>query len=219
MTESYEHERPKRRNEVTERSLPPLVLPPLDPELWGIFEWSLQCRFLNPAVAVANRWYPTSEAGDTEPRIVIPGTPISRGPFWQARAMSGAALLRYQSPHGPREDSIVIVCAVGKLEQVVICEGPMDALAAAGEGSWGIALMGNTPPLEVLENVVRQIRNFGPKSVLFVEDQDAAGSLVRIMPYVLSYIGKETLCRLTVAYPGKDLAACSPAERQRLLAL
>ena len=215
----YEHERPKRRNVVTE-PLAPLVLPPLDPELWGIFEWSLQCRYLNPAIAVLNHWYPTSEAGDTEPRIVIPGTPISRGPFWQARAMSGAALLRYQSPHGPREDSIVVVFP-GKWNggQLVIVEGPMDALAAAGEDQYGIALMGNTPPLEVLENVVHQIGIIEPRSILFVEDQDAAGSLVRIMPYVLSYVGKETVCRLTVAYPGKDLAACSPAERQRLLAL
>src|SRR3990167_8886082 len=67
----------------------------------------LQGRRLDYGVATFNGWYPSNQAGDTLPRIVIPGTmgseathvvtpggashhmTRSRGPFWQARTLVG----------------------------------------------------------------------------------------------------------------------------------
>jgi len=169
----------------------------------------LDKRGLDYAVARTNDWYPSNDAGDDSPRIVIPATTqIDRHKFWQARAMD-ANPKRYQSPFGSRLDAIICVYADGANHRDgkrVLVEGPMDALAAAGEGYDAIALMGVTPNLRILSHVAHLTLN---DKVLFVADSDAVGQAANVMASLAS-LGVQV--RLACASK-KDLAAMDRDDR------
>lgn len=200
----------------------PIIFPQLAEDLVEAMKVYLLGRGLDPTLAWANGWYPTRSAGDTVPRILIPGTMTSNGCFWQARRMvpggggpDGPLSPRYQSPHAPREGSLILVEPRGLApHRAALVEGPMDALAAAGEGLWGIALMGNTPPNVVLTGLFELLWALGVTECRIVEDADSPGSLAPVQSYLAS-IGLATSS--TVSYPEKDLSACRREDRAWLL--
>lgn len=113
----------------------------------------LSDRDLSFSLALHNGWYPSREAGDSYPRIVIPARSSIPGlKFWQARAIDSGVEPRYQSPHGNRYDSVVDIMPTRKSraksydKYVFVTEGPMDALAVAELGYRSIATLGNCPP-------------------------------------------------------------------------
>ena len=134
----------------------------------------LTSRRLSWEVAEVNNWYPSENAGDTEARVVIPAKSTYKSHnFWQARALREGVGKRYQSPSGPRLDAITVVYPIDPsvIEgYAVVVEGPMDALAAAGLGRLGIALMGNTPSLAVLNHAALVLQNY---KALLLADSDA----------------------------------------------
>ena len=171
----------------------------------------LDQRGLSPGLAFNNGWYPSRMAGDALPRVVIPAS--SRQPgnhYWQARAMIETPQ-RFESPHGvARGDALVFVAPWQvRAGPVVIVEGPMDALAAAGEGFPALALLGATPPDEVIEYAAALLG--GTLGILVL---DADGRVARVAPR-LSVCGVRI--RLRLPYPYKDLAAAPFQERHRIL--
>ena len=108
----------------------------------------LRRRDLSYTIAMENGWYPTEKVRESDPviRIVIPATNKYGRPYWQARAMLPHNL-RYRSAKGGRFGSIILVWPLSPVRHdsrkpVILCEGPMDALAAAGLGYFSIATMG-----------------------------------------------------------------------------
>src|SRR3990167_5528891 len=83
-------------------------LPPLAAGLVADIKRILAAPTLDYGVAAYNGWYPSNRAGDDLPRIVIPGTMTTRGPFWQARTLVGGEP-RYQSPGGERNGAVIVV--------------------------------------------------------------------------------------------------------------
>lgn len=184
--------------------------PPRAEELWPQFDQYLSDRGLDPALARVNNWYPSTSAGDAVPRIVIPCTNSAGAGYWQARAMQ-VTDKRYQSPSVTRGDSVVVVWPTGDPRAVVVVEGPMDALAAAGEGCLGVALMGNTPPARVL-NFVSTLASSLP--VLVVGDSDALREASHTAG-ALAIRGRKT--QLVMLQGAKDLAELTPALRKNYL--
>ena len=181
--------------------------------MWEYF-WE---RKLENNVAVANGWYESCCAGDTERRIVIPAMTHKPGHvYWQARAVSPKAYLRYTSPKGPRHEAIVVVHpndVCGRPFGNVIVEGPMDALAAAGEGYSGYALMGMQPSKATLYHLALLLRDRQPTLVLLDRDSGAYG-----IPIVAFLASNSYNVRLaTMPGPEKDLAECAPELRSKLL--
>jgi len=125
--------------------------------------------------------------------------------------------LRYTSPKGLRHDALVWINAYpneDETDQVVIVEGPMDALAAACAGFDAIALMGITPPdstLDVLAKIVNKRRCL----VLLDSEPLAQAASVRIVMRLAAQGGKAGIA--TLGTVGKDLAACTPEQRLRFL--
>lgn len=183
-----------------------------DRRLWGMMQDYLDERGLDFPLAVENGWFPSSAAGDSWHRIVIPAT-NSRGMcFWQARAMSPKADKRYQSPHVPRMDSVIQVWPwTEALTDVVLVEGPMDALACAGVGYRGIAMMGATPSREVLDYLAVLCEG---ANILFVADRDAISEAQRVIRE-LSRRGRHIT--LLDPYPYKDIAAAPQDMRTTIL--
>lgn len=193
----------------------PIIFPPPSWDLSEMASHYLGGRGLDATLAALNGWYPTISAGDAVPRIVIPGTLTSNGRFWQARSMVHGAEPRYQSPHVPREGSVILVEPRGvSPDRAVIVEGPMCALAAAGEGWWGIALMGNTPPWYALGGVAELLRTLEVTECRIIEDADSPGTLALVQSFLSSL---RTDVSLTVSYPANDLAACTKEQRACLL--
>ena len=95
----------------------------------------LKERGLSWDLAEENGWYPSRNAMDSFLRIVIPAlTTVKDHIYWQARAVSKNVHIRYQTPRGPRHGALVRVRALPDDEhtcEVVIVEGPLDALAVA----------------------------------------------------------------------------------------
>lgn len=189
------------------------VLPPPEPALWAQCREYLSGRGLNSVLARMNGWYGARING--VPRLVIPavsGDAANR--YWQARALDDSKP-RYESPHGvSRGDAIGIVWPRRSISALAIVEGPLDALAAAGEGVLGLALMGLTPP----EPVIRFLQSLvGPlaasRSVLFMADSTHLAGMAAIA----RLIGLGGV--LVDPYPFKDLAEAPRAERRRLLAV
>lgn len=175
----------------------------------------LRGRGLDAGLAAANQWYPSRNAGDIEYRIVIPASSLIPGNvFWQARAVGAHILKRYQSPHSPRGDAIVSVWPLDPRPRFsVVVEGPMDALAAAGEGCLGISLMGVTPPEECL----RLTSRFAYGTIaLVVADSDSVGAMAKVALKLLNY---GLAVKLVDPHPHKDLAEAPRAERRRILGL
>ncbi len=190
-------------------------------------EWCreyLETRGLSWALAVQNGWYPSQHAGDWLTRIVIPALSSTPGhAYWQARAISPAAFIRYQSPKGPRLDAVIVVnplpqpCAAAlKWEPVtVLVEGPMDALAVAECGLVGIALMGATPGPTVLRSLYNRFK-YGT-AVFVMPDRDAVpeGQQTRLH---LASLGKATrLINLADWTDKKDFASLPYATRRVIL--
>lgn len=167
-------------------------MPSIDTSLDSIMTNYLLSRALSTILARYNQWYPSSNAGDNIPRIIIPATNTSGTPFWQARALVPCDK-RYQSPHSPREDSVIVVWPLftgARRDHSLVVEGPMDALAGAEFGFIGVALMGNTPPMVSLALTSRLIRG---TMCTIVPDRDSSGSLSSVLSYLA---GQGVSCRL-----------------------
>ena len=113
----------------------------------------LQARNLSWMIAESNGWYVSRNAGDGFLRIVIPAVTTKDGAvYWQARAVSPNVHLRYQSPYGPRCGALIKVNAypdeTERTQELVVVEGPMDALAVAEQGIDAVAIMGMNPGAE-----------------------------------------------------------------------
>lgn len=212
----YSHERHERRQP---KSAEPARWPTCAPHLWSVFRAYLERRGLSPALAEENGWYPSTGAGDSWPRVVIPAVRRDGVVYWQARAMDDAAaqqkgavnFRRYQSPNISRGDALVVVHPFPTVARIprlcAVVEGPMDALAAAECGVCGVALMGNSPSEEVIDHLRVIIKGF--QKAVVVSDLDAVTEAVQVCVAIVPY------CRAAVstAYPHKDLASMPPAQR------
>lgn len=211
----YEHEREERKAPRVQPAPENISMPDLDPKHWITMTRYLDSRGLDFRLAVENGWYPSTEAGDTSPRVVIPCHPHDLR-FWQARALD-ASPKRYQSPHRDPAGAVVVVFPVHAPRGVVVLEGPMDALAAAELGFLGVALMGATPSAARLRTVARIIRRSPPR-VIVIPDTDAVNEArnTRLRLAILA----EHVIELVIPPEGrKDLGECSRAERRKLLGL
>jgi hypothetical protein len=178
----------------------------------GMFSY-LSERKLSFELAEANKWYPTKDDyGDV--RIVIPCSNSLGVPYWQARAVFDNTELRYSSPFATREDSICIVWPADLSKRTaVVVEGPMDALAAAGAGAIGFALMGNTPNPEVFAFLETHLKAVRPKKLLVIPDLDTP----QMAGVVLSRLAGSGLRAWAKMPSAKDLAAMLPEEREKLI--
>lgn len=173
----------------------------------------LNKRELSFGLAQFNGWYPSSKAGDSLPRVVIPAT--SRSPvnkFWQARVL-GEGEPRYQSPPNARGDALVITRPSLPWRRVVaVVEGPMCALAAADLGMVGIAFMGsvNDELISHLAEHLCSVRTY------LIADLDATDKMARIMDLLLEQFPKDTVYKISLmtVYPWKDLAEVPRKERE-----
>ena len=177
--------------------------PPAAQDLWYRQKWYLRDRGLSPEVALSNGWYPAWL--NARPYIIIPATGST--PFWQGRSMASDGL-RFDSSPVPRGNTVVYLTPQRSSVGGVVVEGPMDALAAAECGYYGVALMGNTPPLAALGLTWELLRGM---MVLIIEDRDGPGALSRTFAY-LATMG----CRCNITScpsPWKDLAEMPMAKR------
>ena len=211
---SYTHE---AREHKDKRPRTPAVMPPICDQkgAWDAFHRYLQERGLSSSVAMVNGWYPSLEAGDREKRIVMPATNSSGIAYWQARAIEKEAEPRYQSPPVPRGDSVIQMWPENKehCPLTIICEGPMDALAAAGHGVRSIALMGNTPTEETLDSVCVMLDE--TDIVTYFTDRD---SLTQSMELVKRLMKRGVVCTISDPTPYKDLAAMPLKVRAGIIA-
>lgn len=198
----YSHERTWKERPPDRR--PDAMFPACDPDGWPDMARYLLARDLSPSIAIANRWYPSRCAGDSLARIVMPAKRTDGKVFWQARAITEAAKTRYQSPHTGRGDAVIVVAPYDpkcRPTQAVMVEGPMDALAAAGLGFLGLAVMGNTPPASVLAHVDCLVQAMSVLHV--VADADS----LHLWSYKCAYFNHHgTRAQLVYPYPYKDLA-------------
>ena len=174
---------------------------------WARFRKYLSARHLDPLLAKANGWYPARYKDTT--RIIIPCSNRDGVPYFQGRAMNDDPL-RYASPPVPRDDSIVIVWPDQSKPQRggVIIEGPMDALASAGMGFVGVALMGSCPTEDVFDHLALFARAFQPLYVL--PDADAP-EFAAIVIGALAVRGLSCTARIL---PKKDLAEMTIKQRR-----
>jgi hypothetical protein len=176
----------------------------------------LQDRHLNYELALANGWFPSNEASDAFPRVVIPATTHKAGHvYWQARDTTGKAYLRYQTPKGPRHEALIKVYPEVPPRGIVIVEGPLDALAVAGAGCIGYALMGMQPSIGTLHHLALLVEDNNDLDVMVVLDRDSAQHAIKIATF-LSSQGYFTQIQ-SLPGPEKDLAECLPAKRKNFL--
>lgn len=205
---NYNHEWQEKKQPL--KPLRPVVMPEEDESLWSLQDEYLAKRGLDMDDAVANQWYPTDDNGT--PRLVIPAsTMVNTWPYYQARAMSDSPV-RYKSPSAPRGDALIVVHPEGAPKGSVVVEGPMDALAAAGEGFVGIALMGNRPPEAVLDHLEYLLKTFQPCTIL--PDRDAFEEGAALTAKLWS---RGVKCHLKQITGAKDLAELSTKDRGLLL--
>jgi hypothetical protein len=199
---NYAHEiaEHKEKRKPTPARMPTESRSSLD---WDQMESYLKARELSYKTACHNGWYPSCNAGDGALRIVMPATNSAKIAYWQARAVY-KDMPRYQSPSVPRGDSVIQVWPLSKdyLPFTILCEGPMDALAAASHGIRGIALMGNNPTAETLSMIAALV---GPgELVSYFADRDALQEAIKIVGR-LQALGIYTT--VTDPSPHKDLAS------------
>lgn len=220
----YEHDRAEAaRPKTTAFNTSWPTMSPL-PEAHTLMREYLEQRGLSFPLALQNGWYPSKDAGDTWLRIVIPAQSTRAGhAYWQARAIGDSAFIRYQSPKGTRLDAVVVVNPLQpermsdrKWEDAaVLVEGPMDALAVAGCGVTGIALMGATPGPVVLRSLYKRFKHLTPMFVMPDRDALSEGQQTRLQ---LASLGKATrLLNLAEWTDKKDFAALGPAQRRVIL--
>lgn len=119
-------------------------------------------------------------SGDGEPRLIVPfRTPDGIARNYQGRALRPEAAVRWQGPHSPAGGSWsplgFFYGSAGTWSEVVICEGPGDALTAAAAGFDTIAIAGasrvNNPA------VVSEVASWvGDRVAVIAGDGDQAGS-------------------------------------------
>lgn len=202
----YEHERKEKKATYTG---PRPHMPRSDSDLWPMMEDYLLGRWLRSDIARASGWYPAHYAGCA--RIIIPCTNTLGVPYFQGRDMGGKSTIRYASPPAPRDDSIVVVWPMNARRGTVVVEGPMDALAAAGEGYLGIGLMGNMPNSDVLDHVFTYAKMYAP--LLILPDKD----MLEMGPLVLCPMAQRGLVGTILMSQEKDLAAMVPSQRRAIL--
>lgn len=209
----YAHEIEERRARASydpgDREMPVFA----GPEYYEEQDEYLRSRGLSPRLARENGWYPSLEAGDSALRIVMPCSPSALN-HWQARAVDPKVEKRYQSSHGKRGPAVIVAYpkAIDRLV-VVIVEGPMDALAAAGAGVIGIALMGNTPSQEARGYIAE---TFAGYRALIVPDRDSVPEAARTQ-WQLASRGLAVTMRAVL--PWKDLAEVPREKRAAVLGL
>lgn len=195
------------------------ALPKSNPSLDEMMNIYLGSRGIRPAMARHNFWFPSDEAVDFHPRIVIPATASVRGNrYWQARYIgTDPSVKRYQCPAAARGDAIIVTYPIRpSLHNVVaIVEGPFDALAASMEGVEAIALMGVTPSDAVLKHV--RTRCAG-RDAMCIADKDAVDKMVEVMNGLVR-VGFRGGLRVSACASAKDLNEVSWEERQRILGL
>ena len=214
MSWTYDHEPETARKRQQPLRRYSSSLPEQSLHLADLMESYLRKRHLSYVLSVQNLWYPSNTAGDSSPRIVMPATSrYAANRFWQARAMD-ANEKRYQSPHAPRGDALIVVWPFTKtIERAVVTEGPTDALAAAGTGPClGIALMGNTPSFEIIEHLSSWLRGH---RVTLMADTDSVDSMARLMVTLLGM--DHQMIDVRSAAPWKDLSDMPPTERIQTL--
>ncbi len=213
----YTHEQQERRPQTKPMNteLPARACNTADFEF---FDQYLRSRQLSVTLAKANGWFPSWEAGDGYPRCVIPAVTHKAGHvYWQARDMTGKAKRRYQSPEGPRHEALIVVNPPGRVNGMngqVVVEGPMDALAAAGAGYTGFALMGMMPSLATLMHLGLLLDD--EQDVLVLLDRDSTNENVRITTTLAS--NEFNVRAAIMPSQCKDLASLEPKQRSQLLA-
>lgn len=171
----------------------------------------LDARGLSYEIAAGNFWYPTRNGGDDSPRIIIPATCRGGRQYWQARAMDENPI-RYRSPLSGRAEAVVVVWPPEPSHKVVICEGPMDALAAAGCRSIGVAVMGRCPSVEALSWVNTLFSQDCQFDVVSDGDSPDAAS-----KWVSWFASQARRARLKLPAPFKDLCEAPAHFRERML--
>lgn len=177
-------------------------------------------RELSWTVAEANGWYPSRHAGDGFLRIVIPALSTkSEHVYWQARAVSSNVHIRYQSPSGPRHGALVRVLANPDADandcsdEVVIVEGPMDALAVADCETDSIALMGIEPGDTAIQHLIKLVAK-RPALIVLDNEPYAQSQASKLAMQLSSAGGKTHVAHLRAA---KDLAAMKFSGRRAWL--
>lgn len=207
---NYTHEFKEKREDA--KPVRPVVMPEYEEGLESLQDEYLSKRNLDAEVAYLNDWYPTDDNGT--PRLVIPASTLTNTwPYYQSRTMVEHPV-RYKSPAAPRGDALIVVHPEGSPVGVVIIEGPMDALAAAGEGFIGIALMGNKPSEKVFEHLVTLLSTF-QLSTTILPDRDAFSEGATLTAKLWS---RGIRCQLKAIHGAKDLAELRPRQRSSLLA-
>lgn len=181
----YQHEEIQRLNTKTPMCT---EYPPGSPNEkdWEHMEAYLESRDLDVTLARKNGWYPSRQAGDSFLRVVIPARTHKAGHvYWQARALSPKAYLRYQSPPGPRHEAIIVIEPAEPVGTVIV-EGPMCALRAAMHGYIGIALMGAVPNEATLRHVCLVIESHKRLPIVVLLDRDSGNASVRVSTFLAS---------------------------------
>lgn len=197
--------------------------PTISQRLWPRFDTYLRERELDADLARKNFWFP-SRTVDGYDRLVVPATSDQPGNlYWQARLIQAVTLgnakptdpRRWESPHGvSRGNAVCVVWPREKNGKAVVAEGPMDALAAAGEGFLAVGLMGVVPALEVLDLTSRLLHGI---LTYVIMDMGAETEMAANAIY-LQQTGKLS-CHLLNPYPVKDLAAMTRKERRGFLGI
>lgn len=206
----YEHER-KESLAAPDR---PVISPDLDSSLWLTMRHYLEARKLSFKLAKDNGWYPALDyAGNA--RVVIPASSmVNSWNYFQARLIVTAhpSVKRYVSPAAPRGDALAVVFPSKSPKGSIIVEGPMDALAAAGMGYVGVALMGNKPGEAVLDHIEEIVKVYGDCYV--IPDRDAFQEGASITADLWA---RGVRCTLKSIQGAKDLAELSPERRKILI--
>ena len=180
---------------------------------WQTMKEYLRRRGLSYETACHNGWYPSDCAGDSNLRIVMPATNSVNMAYWQARSVYDKDP-RYQSPNVPRGDSVLQVWPLHMDYNpvAILCEGPMDALAAATHGIRGIALMGNNPTAETLHMLSTMLD--ADDVVTYFADRDAIKESIEIVKS-LQKLG--IYATVSDPSPYKDLASVPVKQREKVL--
>lgn len=184
--------------------------PEVEPLLQQEMDNYLLGRALDPALANRAGWYPAYYRG---PRIVIPCSRTDSGSFWQARLIEQnvphaariTPLKRWDGASGSRYDAVCYIFAPANT--LVVVEGPMDALAVAGQGYPAVAVLGADPPPNVIKHVA-QIATLSQRvaKVIILPDMDRLATWQHFQ-HKLGMIGVHAEIKLgPLNY--KDIAEC-----------
>ena len=180
----------------------------------------LNSRRLSVEIAAANGWY-SVEASDGVERICIPCLG-EEWAYWQSRAVEPSQGKRYMCPSWKRGGAYCrvyptpIVGIPPKIyPTVAVVEGPLDALAAAGETVVGIAMLGLHPPPDALANIVQETSLYPTRLLILDNDPEAR----KRGPDLVTLWGERHVS-VELRFPPspwKDLADCPPPIRSILL--